>query len=818
MKTQTSCLLSVHTFLLLLGLSRVAFSLPPPLPVPFIPPDCYLVDCGSPWQTRLDDGRAFRSDQESSPLLSTGRDVIASVGSISMTGSSDYQASFTIPLYRTARIFPDDAMYVFLASRPGLHWIRLYFHPIPHPVYNLANAVFSVTANELVLLSDFKVQDPTVLVFKEYLINLPANATKLVLKFTSRKDLFSFVNAIEFVSVPDSLISTSATAIPPTGGFQGSLLDYAYEVIYRLNVGGPPISPGNDTLMRTWQSDDPYMTFPQGASNVSVPFSTIKFPSQGATQDVAPYAVYATADQMTDSGVSQQDFNLTWEVSCDPSFSHLIRVHFCDIVSTSLNELYFNVYINGITAALALDLSLLTGGLDTPYYMDFVVSPSVIRNGSITIQLGPASSIEPNLPNVILNGLEVLKMSEHGSLDIPRGSNFGEPGLSANKKRIVAIAVLATGVSAALLLARKFVAGKKKDWEHMNHKSFSSSLRPLGNSRARLLSSRESYLSSLFGSTKSRTSFSSMFMSAGFGRLFSFKELQEATQCFSEKAAIGIGGFGKVYVGTLPDGSKVAIKRGNPTSQQGFNEFQTEIQMLSRVRHRHLVSLIGYCDENSEMILVYEYMANGPLRDHLHGSLNLTPLSWKQRLEICIGAARGLHYLHSGAAIIHRDVKSTNILLDENFIAKVSDFGLSKAAPNLDQTHVSTAVKGSIGYLDPEYFRRQQLSDKSDVYSFGVVLFEVLCSRPALDPGLPREQVSLAEWAMKMNREGTLRGIIDPRIVNEISSDSIAKFADAAEKCLAEDGVDRPTMSDVLWKLELALKLQEGFSDAGSPK
>ncbi|KAJ9550796.1 hypothetical protein OSB04_014841 [Centaurea solstitialis] len=303
-------------------------------------------------------------------------------------------------------------------------------------------------------------------------------------------------------------------------------------------------------------------------------------------------------------------------------------------------------------------------------------------------------------------------------------------------------------------------------------------------------------------------------------RPFVFPEIQQATNDFDESLIIGRGGFGKVYKGNITNGSSVvvaAIKRLDTMSNQGATEFWAEVEMLSKLRHCNLVSLFGYCNYEKEMILVYEYMPNGTLEDHLH-KLG-TPLSWLQRLNICVGAARGLHYLHTGTGIdigvIHRDVKSSNILLNESWAAKISDFGLSKVGPtNQPSTYVNTLVKGTFGYLDPDYYETGKLTRKSDVYALGVVLLEVLCRKPAVDRSDEEQWLNLARWAQETIKEGNLKHIIDPDIRGQISPKCLKEFVRIIKRCLHNNPQQRSTMAGVLVSLESVLTIQEKFNNS----
>ncbi|XP_021293955.1 receptor-like serine/threonine-protein kinase ALE2 isoform X1 [Herrania umbratica] len=293
----------------------------------------------------------------------------------------------------------------------------------------------------------------------------------------------------------------------------------------------------------------------------------------------------------------------------------------------------------------------------------------------------------------------------------------------------------------------------------------------------------------------------------GLAKNFTLNDLERATNSFDASRVIGEGGFGVVYRGILDDGAPVAVKVLKREDKRGGQEFLAEVEMLSRLHHRNLVKLIGICTEDNIRCLVYELVPNGSLESHLHGVDKETgPLDWGARMKIALGAARGLAYLHedSSPRVIHRDFKSSNILLEHDFTPKVSDFGLARTALDEGNKYISTHVMGTFGYLAPEYAMTGHLLVKSDVYSYGVVLLELLTGRKPVDLSQPPGQENLVAWARPLltATEG-FETVIDPAIKSDVSFDSIAKVAAIASMCVQPEVSHRPFMGEVVQALKL---------------
>ncbi|KAL0456666.1 UNVERIFIED_CONTAM: Receptor-like cytoplasmic kinase [Sesamum latifolium] len=300
---------------------------------------------------------------------------------------------------------------------------------------------------------------------------------------------------------------------------------------------------------------------------------------------------------------------------------------------------------------------------------------------------------------------------------------------------------------------------------------------------------------------------------------FGFNDLRIATRNFRPDSVLGEGGFGCVFKGWIDEntfkaakpgtGMVIAVKRLNQEGFQGHKEWLTEINYLGQLYHPNLVKLIGYCLEDEHRLLVYEFMPRGSLENHLFRRTSyFQPLSWNLRMKVALGAAKGLAYLHSPEAkVIYRDFKSSNILLDTNYNAKLSDFGLAKDGPMDGKSHVSTRVMGTYGYAAPEYMATGHLTARSDVYSFGVVLLEMLTGRRVLDKNRPHGEQNLIEWARPYlaSKRRVLR-VMDPRLEGQYSPGGALRAATLAIKCLALEPKHRPTMDDVVKALE---QLQE---------
>ncbi|KAF0887600.1 hypothetical protein E2562_002317 [Oryza meyeriana var. granulata] len=452
--------------------------------------------------------------------------------------------------------------------------------------------------------------------------------------------------------------------------------------------------------------------------------------------------------------------------------------------------------------ALNLSSSVLTGAVDPSFgdlkSLQYLDLSNNSLSGPIPDFLAQMSALKfLDLSSNKLSGSipqDLLQKRQNGSLVLRIGNNANlcdtATGTCARQskesKRILVIAVVVPIAVATLLFVAAIVILHRR---RNNQEAWMAN-------NARLISRRER--SNVFEN-----------------RQFTYRELKLMTANFKEE--IGQGGFGTVFLGYLEDGSPVAVKIRSKTSSQGDKEFLSEAQHLTRVHHRNLVSLIGYCKDKKHLALVYEYMQGGNLEDRLRGEASIAaPLTWHQRLKIALDSAQGLEYLHKSCQppLIHRDVKTRNILLSGDLDAKIADFGLTKAFVGGDlMTHVTTQPAGTLGYLDPEYYHTSRLSEKSDVYSFGVVLLELVTGRP---PAVPLgdgggESVHLAVWARQRLSEGDIESVADPAMGGDqqfYDVNSVWKVAELALRCKERPSRERPDMTGVVAELKECLELE----------
>ncbi|WOH10120.1 hypothetical protein DCAR_0729582 [Daucus carota subsp. sativus] len=290
----------------------------------------------------------------------------------------------------------------------------------------------------------------------------------------------------------------------------------------------------------------------------------------------------------------------------------------------------------------------------------------------------------------------------------------------------------------------------------------------------------------------------------GWGHWYTLRELEDSTNGFAHENVIGQGGYGIVYHGVLQDGTHVAVKNLLNNRGQAEKEFEVEVEAIGRVRHKNLVRLLGYCAEGAHRMLVYEFVNNGNLEQWLHGEVGpYSPLTWEIRMNIILGTAKGLAYLHEGLEpkVIHRDIKSSNILLDKQWNSKVADFGLAKLLGS-GRSYTTTRVMGTFGYVAPEYASTGMLNDKSDVYSFGILVMELISGRYPVDNSRPPDEVHLVDWLKQMVASRNSEGVLDPKLQEKPSLRSLRRAILVALRCVDPNTQKRPKMGHVVHMLE----------------
>ncbi|KAL0909425.1 hypothetical protein M5K25_020295 [Dendrobium thyrsiflorum] len=440
---------------------------------------------------------------------------------------------------------------------------------------------------------------------------------------------------------------------------------------------------------------------------------------------------------------------------------------------TSLARRVFNIYIQGMLKEKDFDIRKEAGGKSFTVVLKEYQAP--VTNNFLEIHLFWAGKGTTFIPSPGYYGPSISAISVSPYDFIPFVSNKPPLSSSSNNTTLVVGIVCGVVVLGLTLIGILLWKHKQKNRNNDNEELLGMSVIP---------------------------------------NTFNYSELRTATEDFNQSNFLGEGGFGPVFKGKLNDGRMVAVKQLSVASQQGEKQFTTEIATISVVQHRNLAKLYGCCIEGDKRILVYEYLENKSLDQAIFGKKDLH-LDWKTRFEICLGVARGLAYLHeeSSVKIIHRDVKSSNILLDDNLTPKISDFGLAKLYDD-KWTHISTRVAGTIGYLAPEYAMRGYLTEKVDVFSFGVVALEVLSGRHNSDPSLEEEQSYLLDWAWHLYEQKHELELVDPSL-SSYNRDEAARVIGVSLLCIQASPTLRPTMSTVVAMLAGLIEVNEVTSRPG---
>ncbi|PKI59040.1 hypothetical protein CRG98_020608, partial [Punica granatum] len=550
-----------------------------------------LINCGSNSSVTFD-GRNWTGD--SSPGFSNNL-TLTSASPAAEVASTD---SALGPLYGSARIFTGGLNYTFRQVPAGNYFLRLHFCPFAFDYgHDVNKSSFGVAGNGLKLLGEFNVVDEVTArldsgsgssnssyLIREYLIQIGSNG--LVLEFVPSKGSFGFVNAIEMVPVVvDRLFADSVSRVGGSGGASVNLSRRGLETVYRLNVGGPEIQPRQDSgLWRAWKVDTSYMINPDAGKEFkntsNITYASVNYSS------VAPLVVYETARIMTNTEVLEKRLNMSWKLMVDPGFDYLVRLHFCELVFEQSNQRNFRIYVNNKTAADNFDIYARAGGKNRGYHQDYIDAVSS-KVSTLWIQLGPDTATGAAGTDALLNGLEIYKVERNGNLAYTGKHGTSSKGSSSNARTRVLLLGIGSGLGSVALLgivvAFGFIFRRRLKTRESSDKK--SGWKPLFFNEA-VLNSRGSGKAAAGGGKNLNGSLTGP--STRVGRRFTIAEIRAATKNFDEGMVIGIGGFGKVYRGEIEDGTLVAIKRANPQSEQGLNEFETEIEMLSKLRHRHL--------------------------------------------------------------------------------------------------------------------------------------------------------------------------------------------------------------------------------------